>query len=87
MNGGMKEYLKLLTPLYQRRVPLWFLLLQFVLWLTLLSEESSNEWFRSSLLESFPDVVVTVVPVVVSAVVPVVSGSVVTGFVVTVVVD
>ena len=34
-----------------------------------------------------PDVVDTVVPVVVPAVVPVVSGCVVTGFVVTVVVD
>ena len=62
-------------------------MLQFVLWWLLLSEESSNEWFRSTFLARFPDVVVTVVSVVVLAVVPVFSGSVVTGFVVTVVVE
>ena len=62
-------------------------MLQFVFWLLLLSEESSNEWFRVVVVGEVPDVVVTVVPVVFTAVVPVVSGSVVTGFVVTVVVD
>ena len=62
-------------------------MLQFGLSLVGLSLELSNEWFRLSLTGEVPDVVVTVVPVVVSAVVPVVSGCVVTGFVVTDVVD
>ena len=49
--------------------------------------ESTNEWFRLPLLASVPDVVVMVVPVVVSTAVPDVPGCVVTGFVVTDVVD
>ena len=62
-------------------------MLLFGLSLVGLSLELSNEWFRVVVVGEVPDVVVTVVPVVVSAALPVVSGCVVTGFVVTDVVD